>query len=154
MKVLIKHASLLALSILVISPGCKSDNKTCVTDTNTELECIAQIIAQDERLGAIRNHASIQLSLSLAIDQYTAALKELDYTQCPEGFSIALTRHVQAWEDMKSVTDQFPELRGEMHALFDSIAESDRKTKFDVKLKMIWDTWAEVESEINNIKQQ
>ena len=111
-----------------------------------ESSCIEKIIAADSQLGKIRNHACEKQSLSLTISEYIAALKKLDYSGCPEAFVKAFNRHQQAWLDMIPVTDKYPELRGEMHDLFDIIERASDAETFKIRLKGIWDTWAEVEA--------
>lgn len=46
---------------------------------------------------------------------------------------------------MKRVTDHYPELRGEMHDLFDIMAVGEHKQEFETRLAAIWDSWKEVE---------
>ena len=46
---------------------------------------------------------------------------------------------------MTMVTDQYPNLRGEMHDLFDIIEKGKDSGAFKTHLKAIWDTWENVE---------
>jgi hypothetical protein len=110
-----------------------------------EQQCIQQVIALDDSLGTIRNHNCETISLSETIDQYAAAVEKINYKDCPEDFAKAFVKHREAWMAMKTVTDKYPNLRGEMHTLFDQIEKGKDSTLFKPLLKDIWDTWAEVE---------
>ena len=107
--------------------------------------CIEKIIALDDSLGTIRNHACKTISLSETIKQYTAGMNQFDFQTCPEAFTVAFKKHIAAWTDMLVVTNQYPELRGEMHDLFDQLEVGEQAELFKSLLKSIWDTWAEVE---------
>ena len=109
-------------------------------------ECVDRIIAIDDSLGTIRNHACKTISLSQTIKNYTDGLSNIDYTSCPKIFTQAFQFHIEAWLDMMEVTDHYPQLRGEMHDLFDAIEKGVHKELFDPRLKAIWDTWADIES--------
>ncbi len=110
--------------------------------------CVERIIAADETLGDIRNHACEKISLSQTIKNYVAELKALDFNACPSDFTDGFDAHTSAWEDMVAVTDHYPNLRGEMHDLFDKIKEGEHAMEFNLRLKAIWDTWGSIESAI------
>lgn len=111
--------------------------------------CIHTIIKKDELLGKVRNKFSETKSLSTTIYNYTEGLRFLDYGQCPEAFKTAFLKHIEAWDDMLKVTDKYPDIRGEMHAAFDSIkAKGDQE--FENKLDRIWKTWENVEAAMSN----
>ncbi|MCB0716277.1 MAG: hypothetical protein KDC06_09700 [Chitinophagaceae bacterium] len=124
----------------------KNANKNKSTQQENTASCVEFIMQQDDSLGAVRNHACKKISLSRAISQYVNAIEQLDFSRCPEEFSLAFQKHINAWKEMIKLTDQFPHLRGEMHTLFTTIAETKAKEKFAPLLKAIWDTWAEVEN--------
>jgi len=111
-------------------------------------QCMDGIMKQDDSLGTIRNHFCETASLSETIMQYTTSLKDLDFSDCPDIFKSAFQRHIEAWLLMMPVTNQHGELRGELHTLFDKIAVSKDSTQFKIKLKRIWDTWADIEQTI------
>jgi hypothetical protein len=53
---------------------------------------------------------------------------------------------------MIEITDEYPEWRGEMHVLFDSLNSSADSVPFNQKLDAIWNTWEEVEKFSNKGK--
>lgn len=107
--------------------------------------CVDSVIRMDDSLGSIRNNASKTISLSETIKDYIESLNELEFNACPEKFHIAFKEHIEAWEEMIRTTDNHPEVRGEMHDLFDKIELSPDSIVFKRKLKRIWDTWAPIE---------
>jgi|GEM_PF-122726 tetratricopeptide (TPR) repeat protein len=107
--------------------------------------CIDKAIAQDDSLGKIRNHASETMPLSAAIKQYAKGLARINFRDCPKPFSEAFDQHRKAWLELRTVTDQYPDLRGEMHDLFKQIEESKDGARFKPMVKKIWDTWARIE---------
>lgn len=108
-------------------------------------KCVSVIMKKDDSLGSIRNHDSKNISLSKTIDKYTLSVKSLDFQNCPKNFKTAFQKHLSAWKDMKHVTNNHPHLRGEMHALFDSIKKTNDSLAFSNKLDAIFNTWKEVE---------
>ena len=115
-------------------------------------KCISVIMKKDDSLGSIRNHGSKNISLSKTIDKYTLSVESLDFQNCPKNFKTAFQKHLSAWKDMKQVTDNHPHLRGEMHALFDSIKKTNDSLAFTKKLATIFSTWKEVEVAIEPFK--
>ena len=107
--------------------------------------CIDYVMAADSILGGERNHACKVKPLSEVIGEYVAGLEKLNFGYCPTEFTAAFKSHMEAWTAMIEVTDQFPDLRGEMHDLFDEIEKSEHASVFKAKLKDIWDTWNAVE---------
>lgn len=120
----------------------QKDSKAAVL---TSKECVDYIFKKDDSLGTVRNHACEEISLSETIKQYTSSLNELDFTNCPDDFSDAFNTHITAWNEMIEVTDKYPDLRGEMHDLFDSIEKGKDSIVFKSRLKAIWDTWGPIE---------
>ncbi len=140
---------LIAFSILMLA--CNSStpkNNTSSSHDSTALgkECIKKVIALDDSLGTVRNHACETISLSETIQKYVQGMEAINYNNCPEAFSTAFKKHREAWTAMLSITDQYPDLRGEMHDLFDGIEKGKDAAIFKPLLKAIWDTWAEVEN--------
>ncbi|MEW4923675.1 hypothetical protein [Algibacter sp. 2305UL17-15] len=146
---------LITLFAFLIVTSCHRGPEKSIVQYRTnpsKLECINFILSQDDSLGRIRNHACKSISLSNTIDQYVASINNLDFKNCPKDFFHAFENHMNAWTGMKQVTDNFPDLRGEMHDLFDTIAKSKYKQTFDPLLKDIWDTWELVEAAVNDSK--
>ncbi|MCB0544193.1 MAG: hypothetical protein H6575_05330 [Lewinellaceae bacterium] len=107
--------------------------------------CMDSIIAFDSRVGTIRNHACEKQSLSKTITEYTEALENADFAACPVAFKNAFLKHIQAWRNALAVTDKYPELRGEMHDLFNKIESGDDGPVFKTLVADIWATWADIE---------
>jgi hypothetical protein len=143
-----KHSvfNLLAITFYGLLLSCNqyatSDKKDLAEIGN---KCIEQLFALDDSLGKVRNHACNTISLSETIDQYYKGINEADFLNCPEKFQIAYKNHQKAWLDIKNVTEKYPELRGEMHDLFDKIKSGKDSSVFKQYLDAIWNTWAEVE---------
>lgn len=148
-----KYASTFYLFILIglflacKEPNAKQPTKNAVVDLTKA--CLDRVMAQDDSLGKARNHACETISLSETIKQYVSGLENIDYSNCPEAFVNAFKAHREAWTAMMEVTDKYPDLRGEMHDLFDELEKSEDADTFKSLLKPIWDTWALVEKEIN-----
>jgi hypothetical protein len=111
-------------------------------------DCMEFIIAEDAEAGGIRNHASKVQSLSATINDYTQSLEALDFSHCPDAFTKAFKAHIHAWKDLVSFTDEYPELRGEMHDLFKEIEIGEQGEAFKHGVQKVWDSWAEVESHL------
>ncbi len=107
--------------------------------------CMAEAIALDDSLGYIRNHACETLPLSQSIRQYAAAIESIDFRGCPEPFSAGFKKHAAAWLALLPVTDQYPDLRGEMHTLFKQLESGRHAEQFKPLVKSVWDTWGEIE---------
>ncbi len=107
--------------------------------------CMAEAIALDDSLGRVRNHACETTPLSLTIRQYAAAIAAIDFPGCPEGFGAAFKKHAAAWLALLPVTDQYPDLRGEMHDLFSQLEAGPHAGPFKPLVKAVWDTWGEIE---------
>ncbi len=144
-----KNSIVLFLCLLVLS--CHNNDKKQNIEspsealTNASELCVENILKKDSEYGEIRNHESEQLSISKTIDNYTTNLKSLDYTKCPENFSSAFSEHINAWLAIKKVTDNYPNLRGELHSLFTVLENEKDSVEFKVLSKQIWDSWKLVE---------
>ena len=141
------HFTFYCLIIFLIA--CNNSSTKLSKHEQTEADskaCIERVLQADNKLGTIRNHACEKIPLSETIRDYTKGMKALSYKGCKEVFTTAFDRHREAWDAMIPVTDHFPDLRGEMHDLFNIIEKSERADEFKPRLKAIWDTWAEVES--------
>lgn len=135
--------SLIIILCLLVIFSCKrsKENKT----TQNEKQCIEKVLVMDDSLGIIRNHACETIALSKSIEQYVNSLQQIDFTDCPDQFSKSFIRHEAAWLDMLEISDMYPNLRGEMHDLFDSLKTGNDAERFNELLQNIWDTWGEVE---------
>ena len=116
----------------------------------SQKQCVDFIMKQDDSLGTIRNHFCETSSLSETITQYANSLTDLDFSDCPNEFTSAFNKHIEAWRQMLPIANQNNELRGELHALFDKIEVSEDSIQFKIKLKGIWDTWADIEKAIKD----
>ena len=116
------------------------------TDTAGYRASIAAMIAADDSLGTIRNHACVTLSLSQTIRDYADALGNLDFSNCPGDFAQAFDMHRQAWLAIIPVVENYPGMRGEMHDLFSQLEVSADSAIFRIRLAAIWDTWGAVEA--------
>ncbi len=149
---MVRRFQILFLSILstitLIGTSCDSKKETTHQKTSnlSPKECIRHVIAMDDSLGTIRNHACEAISLSETIQAYVDGMKTIDFTDCPIAFEAAFRKHIQAWEEMKKHTDKYPNLRGEMHDLFKILEEKKDKEAFKPLLATIWDTWKELEN--------
>ena len=138
---------ILILLVLSCNNAEKKGNQTKlenVTDIK-EAACMESILKRDSELGKIRNHSSEQISLSETIDNYTNSIKSLNYSSCPEKFTIAFHEHIEAWLDVKKVSDKYPELRGELHVIFSEIEKKKDSLEFKSLELKLFDTWKIVE---------
>lgn len=137
----------LIASIIILLHGCNS-TKTPVSQysTDDQRDCISRVLAADDVLGKIRNHAPETMPLSQSIDAYVQGLNKLNFSQCPTDFTSAFKSHITAWAKMKVVTDKYADLRGEMHELFKQLKLSRDSIQFRQLEDNIWSTWDLVET--------
>lgn len=119
--------------------------------TDSPQECIKSIIALDDSLGKIRNHACEQISLAQTIQEYTSGMDQFDHQNCPSDFTTAFKKHREAWVSMIPIVEKYPELRGEMHDLFDQLESEKDSSEFKTRLAAIWTTWEEVETAMKSV---
>ena len=122
---------------------CNSSKSKSVV--RSESECIKTVIKIDDSLGTVRNHACETISLSETIHNYTYSIEQIDFTYCPKDFETAFKTHAEAWKNMTVLTDKYPNLRSEMHVLFDSIAQGKDSLQFKPLLDEIWSSWSVIE---------
>ena len=147
MKLVIKVFNIILIfTFLTLPLACSNSSHKEIA--NSSDNCVKTIIAIDDSLGKIRNHQCEEISLSETIKNYTASLRSLDYSQCPQSFSNAFMSHIDAWNNVIEVTDKYSDLRGEMHELFDQIKQTSDSTQFKSLVAEIWNTWADIEKEI------
>lgn len=120
--------------------GEKQDSSHTGLDAK-QVKCVERIFKKDSVLGDIRNHASEKMSLSQAINNYTSKLEAINYNDCPEKFTSAFLKHIEAWKLVKKVTDKYPSMRGELHDIFAKLEKSNDSTEFKILAQQIWDTW-------------
>lgn len=108
---------------------------------------ISDILDHDARIGKIRNHACENQPLSTTVTDYVEAMREIDFSKAPNDFTEAFEQHIAAWEHSIPFMQQFPDLRGEMHDLFEEIRSSSatNQSTLEDHEKEIWGTWAEIE---------
>ena len=142
-----KHLSLSFLALLICTAGfsCQGSHKSAVGNAGSDKTCIEKAIAKDAALGKVRNHACEAISLSETIDDYVEGLKAIDFQHCPKDFALAFKAHWEAWEKMGTFVEKYPDMRGEMHDLFDEIEQGEDAGTFKPLLAAIWDTWGEIE---------
>ena len=153
MKTRLTLISIILLLAVACKPEGEKKNKVIEEDSNSGKACIEHIIAMDDSLGRKRNHDCEKVALSSSIQLYLDALNNLEDGSCPDNFNSAFSKHKDAWNNILVVTDNYPDIRGEMHVLFDEIAAGSDSILFDSLLKEIWNTWTEVENasaEANN----
>lgn len=143
MNVLLKIALLLIIGLVTF--GCTPKKKTSQDKVMDAKSCVEHVIAVDDSIGRLRNHNCEKISLSETIKIYVNGIESINFENCPEDFTKAFKDHKDAWKDMITLTDKFPDLRGEMHDLFKIIEKGEEKDIFKPLLDNIWATWADVE---------
>ncbi|HHL32379.1 MAG TPA: hypothetical protein ENJ41_07305 [Oceanospirillales bacterium] len=147
-----KYFSILILTLLVLAcnDSAQKNDETQLQSTHVKTtECINSILEKDSRLGEIRNHSSEQISLSKTIDDYTHSVKSLDFNNCPDEFTTAFHNHLKAWQELKKVSDKYPELRGELHEIFAELEKTEDSSEFKLLQTKISDTWKVVKETAN-----
>ncbi|MFN0216717.1 MAG: hypothetical protein ACKVT2_20865 [Saprospiraceae bacterium] len=107
---------------------------------NYEKDCMDRIIALDDSLGRLRNHACEKVSISQSIQDYTDGLAKIDFQYCPKIFAAGFEKHRMAWLALLPVTNKYLELRGEMHVVFKQIEAGTDGDQFKLLVKTVWDT--------------
>ena len=135
--------------ILLLILGCKETNANQNNSDSTvdlkRAKCVEQIFVKDSILGDVRNHASENLPLSEALNNYTKELESLDYSSCPDSFITAFHKHIEAWKMVTKISDKYPSLRGELHEIFEELEKGKDSTEFKYLVKQVLDTWTIVE---------
>ena len=138
---------ILLITAVIILAACGNSSKKIEAELSAQ-ECIESVIALDDSLGSVRNYATVNQSLSLTIDEYVNALKDIDFSNCPTDFTKAFDSHIEAWKNAKIITDKYLNIRGEMHDLFTIIENDQDSTEFKQLVAEIWSTWGDVENSI------
>ena len=137
--------SLLLCAVLggALGIGCASRPKN--EDPPPEIGCMASVIKADERLALARNAAPREMPIGDAVRAYLEAFESLDMSECPPPFREAIRRHLGAWRETLPWLDAYPELRGELHEVFDVIGRDERNAEFRAAVGQIIQTWSQVE---------
>ena len=146
-----KSLNLMLLVSLVFFSACTgtgSEKSSTGTKENKAKQCMEKALAFDEEAGKKRNHACEKVSLSQTIKDYIKTLEEIDYSDCTAEFEAAFKDHMKAWESILTITDNYPDLRGELHDLFEQIGEGPDGEAFKKLVEGIWDTWEVVEAQM------
>lgn len=136
------------LALACNQPGPDTRQPAGVKTASGAKPCMDQVIALDDSLGKVRNHACKTISLSETIRQYAAGMEKANYASCPPAFVTAFNKHREAWLAVLPVADKYPDLRGEMHDLFKKLETGKDADTFKPLVKAIWGTWAEVEQAV------
>ena len=112
---------------------------------------IRAVLEEDTRLGGVRNHAPESMPLAEAVRVYVRGLDAIDFGGCPSDFTAAFKRHRDAWQESIRYLEEYEEMRGEIHDLFDEIREvsADSRMRIESLEKGIWGSWAEVETAVD-----
>lgn len=141
------------LIILILLLGCKytgeKQKNTDIVIDKDAIACVQMVFEKDSILGGIRNHSPEKISLSETIDNYTHELESMAYTNCPEKFKSSFNAHIKAWQQLRSVTDKYPSMRGELHDIFALLEKSADSTEFKTLVQKVWDTWDLVKENSN-----
>ncbi len=144
------HYRIFLLGLLLIGSCTASPDPASDPALAGDATCIPRILAQDDSLGTLRNHACKEVPASAAIRTYIRQLQDLDFRGCPAEFTRAYAAHRTAWEGVLPITDRHQELRGEMHDLFDRLERSSDSILFQQRVAAIWSTWDAVEKAAND----
>ena len=117
----------------------------------TSEQAIRSVLARDELIGKERNLNPHRMSLAESVRQYVEGMEAIDTSDCPDDFTRAFRRHQAAWVDLEQPLEQYGDLRGEMHDLFDIIEGPDNPGAEDFKplVANIWSTWEEVQASLD-----
>ncbi|MBT8308689.1 MAG: hypothetical protein KJN85_17255 [Maribacter sp.] len=142
-----------SLIILILLLGCRhtaeKQKNTDIAIDEDAIACVQMVFEKDSILGEIRNHSPEKISLSESIDNYTHELESMDFTHCPEKFRSSFNAHIKAWQQLRSVTDKYPSMRGELHDIFARLKKSGDSTEFKALVQKVWDTWDLVKENSN-----
>ncbi len=109
---------------------------------------IHDLLSIDSELGLVRNRASETKPVADAVREYVEGIDATDFSACPADFAAAFQWHRDAWRESIPFLEQFPDLRGEMHDVFDEIRSRGGETSLELERleAQIWDSWREVEA--------
>ncbi|MGH1362186.1 MAG: hypothetical protein ACRBF0_01435 [Calditrichia bacterium] len=134
------------LVFILLICGCESKKSETQKETSEESSytaAIKMVLEKDSALGAIRNNAPKDTTLAQTVRNYSKALRQIDFSKCPQEFTSAFKAHIESWEASIEFLETYPALRGELHEAFDSIrsrGEADSIALAAIE-KPIWDTW-------------
>lgn len=149
---------LIALTGCMGLPGCSGRATSGALPAQAESErgdkayrsAMQAVLEQDSEFGRVRNHAPESGTPAAAIRGYVANLDRIDFSGCPRAFTRAFRQHRDAWEATLPLLDQFDELRGELHEVFEVIRARDAETRAALEQveQPIWSTWGDVEAAV------
>ena len=118
----------------------------CATPPAEE-RAVDRVLAEDARFGRARDEAPRLVPIAQAVEGYVAGLASVKLTDCPDDFAVAFTDHSQAWALMVPFLRRYPDLRGELHDVFEWLESEDNSEAEEFKklLQAVWDTWKKVE---------
>lgn len=134
----------LAVAFLLAPPGCRTAAPAASADP-----AVSAVLAADAAAGRARNHAPETGPVAEAVRDYVAAMDAIELAATPPAFRVAFERHRDAWAALAPYLDRFPEERGEMHDVFDRLADPSRNpdaATFETLVAEVWATWDEVEA--------
>lgn len=129
------------MAILLFNGSCKNEK----LDKLADISCSKYILAQDDSLGSVRNHASEHMPISQSVVQYIKELSKLNFDDCPDDFVEAFEEHMSAWLNVIPILEKYPDARAEMHEVFKEIESGIHQDTFKILVDEIWSTWAKVE---------
>lgn len=135
--------------VVLVAPGCQRQGlRGDASQSGDYMTAIHDVLSIDSELGIVRNEATRTRSLATAIGDYVASIDTVDFSGCPADFTEAFRAHRNAWEESIRFFERFPDLRGEMHELFEEIRSQSIELRDDLERTEvpIWDTWSEVEA--------
>ena len=143
------------LLLIFVMASCQTATKGNNKETSTsevvkptkeqESACKKSVMKVDAGIAAKRNKACKKQSLGKTISEYIYGLEHSDFTHCPESFKSAFYDHIIAWKETLPIAEKYPDLRGEMHALFEQIEAGPDGDAFKPLVAKVWSTWEEVE---------
>lgn len=126
----------------------------CATPAPSKLShaaAIRAVLEEDAELGAVRNHASESMPLASAVAAYVRSLDAIDFRKCPADFTAAFERHRDAWQESVRHFEEYEEMRGELHDVFEQIrgVSEDARKRIETIENALHGTWAEVEAAVD-----
>jgi hypothetical protein len=121
------------------------------SNSSSAAAAIRAVLEEDTRLGGVRNHAPEAMPLAEAVGAYVRGLDAIDFGECPADFTAAFERHRDAWQESIRYFEEYPEMRGELHDLFDRIrgVSTDARMRIESIEQNLRGTWAEVEATVD-----
>jgi len=148
-KLKITSTFFILLMIIGCADSASSENTTTQEKIPPTKSCMEKVLSIDQELIKIRNQNSKEITLSKTIFNYVHRLTKIDFDDCPIDLVKAFKKHQNAWLEIISVTDNYPDLRGEFNEIFNMLKNEKDKDLFNKKLEVITKTRAEIERVMN-----